>query len=145
MCLCACLCFQLLLLQSLKAVQVNLTITISFFFFHTHYLYCNIIWIAKIARKYLNKIWFWKNVLSCIHFINTSKYSYHICLSNSQRSYQGITMMGHFKECKCGENVDLFERLVHCTAQGHIPETVRQKFHRWETVSHRQTPSKSWA
>lgn len=118
-CVCACICFQLFLLLSLKALQVNLVIAISFFlpqalFLLLHYLDC------KDCKEILKQIFFLKKIFSCIHFGNINKYSYHICFPNPQRPYQGITMMGHFKECMCVENMDLIERLMHCTTCGHI-------------------------
>lgn len=143
MCMCTCLCFQLFLQLSLKALQVNLVITISFFLPQTlfvlqYYLDC------KDCKEIFKQNLILKKILTCINFINTDKYSYHICLPNSQRSYQGRTMMGHFRKCMCVESVDLIDRHVHCTACGHIPETMRQMFHRWETIAHRQVPRMSW-
>lgn len=47
-------------------------------------------------------------------------------------------MVGHFKECKCGENMDLFERHVHCTARGHIPETDVSQMRNYSTQTNAQ-------
>lgn len=144
MCVHACLCFQLFLLLSLKALQVNLVIAILFFlpqtlFLLLHYLGC------KDCKEIFKQNLILKEILSCIHFIDINKYSYHICLPNPQRPNQGITMMVQFKEFMCVENMDLIERHVHCTTCGHIPETEQQMSYRWETTARRQMPNKSWA
>lgn len=83
MCMHAYICFQLLLLLALWALKVNLAITISFSLPQTlfglqHYLDCKDC--KEIFKQSL--ILELKKNPSCIHFINSNKYSCHICLPN---------------------------------------------------------------
>lgn len=131
MCVCACLCFQLFLLLSLKAVQVDLVIAISFFLPQTLFLLLHYFNCKDCKEMFKPNLFLKKCSHAFILLISASiPITSALCLPDPQGPNQGITMMGHFKERVCVENVDLIERSMHCTACGHIPETVGQTFHR---------------